>query len=300
MTLTLGITYLTLLSHERQRTAQGANLRTQANLMNSLVLSDPNADFPDSYAENTRVQRHTLSETIKDRWNSEIQGAVRAIQHADWESVREGLEGAVSRVWTQGLKSGTEGIEKAEEAAAPVMHKAMAETREFAHQEYDAAKAAATRAAERTLAKTREAGREMREAKERGMEDRISNKDHMTRTERYEVEQAQKNAKDAGKSAWQNVKDVGDGLKKTEEALISTVGDKIHQGYEAGKKVAKRAGGRAEDRAADVEGVLKGETDVQRALRQRYQRVVVKKSVEELLAERYRPVTDVPHDLRGL
>ena len=210
------------------------------------------------------------------------------------------MEGAVSRVWTQGLKSGTEGIEKAEEAAAPVLHHAMEESKEFARQEYDAAKAAATRAAERTLAKTREAGKDLREAKEAGVHDRMVNDRDMSRSQQYEAEQAREGVKNAGKDAWQNVKDVGDGLKKTEEALVGAVADKVHQGYEAGKRAAKKAGGLAEDRAADLEGNLKGETDVQRALRQRYQKTVVNKSIEQLLAERYRPITDVPHDLRGL
>jgi hypothetical protein len=33
-----------------------------------------------------------MAETLKDRWNSEVEGAVRWVQGVRWGSVRDGLE----------------------------------------------------------------------------------------------------------------------------------------------------------------------------------------------------------------
>lgn len=40
-------------------------------------------------------------ETWKDRWNGEVEGAVRWVQRFDWRRVREGLEGR-AREWKEG------------------------------------------------------------------------------------------------------------------------------------------------------------------------------------------------------
>jgi altered-inheritance-of-mitochondria protein 5 len=53
---------------------------------------------PQSRSELAREERSTLVETAKDRWNDELENAVRWVQRTDWTGVREGIEGAVTRV----------------------------------------------------------------------------------------------------------------------------------------------------------------------------------------------------------
>ncbi len=239
-----------------------------------------------------------MLESAKERWNQEIQNGVKIVQNADWEGVREGLEGAVARLWTNGLKGATDGVEKAEAAAVPVVRHTVAEVEVVVGEKYDAAKAATTRAAERTLERTREQVAEARKADgdynpRSGWSPRTGENPRAA----YEAEKARQNEK----TAWEKTREVGEGLKMSEEALVDTAKEAGKKVYNQASEIAKKAGGRAEDKAADSEGMLKGETDVQRALRQRYQRQPLrKKIVAELLAARYQPVTEVPKDLRGL
>jgi MICOS complex subunit MIC12 len=58
-----------------------------------------------------------LWETVKDRWNAELERNVRKLQTTDWDKVREDLEERVSSVWRRAFK---EGREKAAEAAEAV------------------------------------------------------------------------------------------------------------------------------------------------------------------------------------
>lgn len=277
VTATLGLTYLALLTHERQRAAQGAHLQSQASLLDSLLLSSPYdpAEFPDSYSSEPAVRRLTLAETAKLRWNQEIQAAVRAVQNADWEQVREGLEGAVGRVWANGLSKGQAGIEQAEEKAAPVYREGVRRIESEAGREFDAAKAAATRAAERTLERTREGVRQARE-----------------------VDLQAKGAEMGDKA-----RDFAHGLKVTEESLVGKAAEKIEGVVEKGIELGKRAAGKAADAAEsarNASGAVAGETDVQRALRQRYEKSKETRTVQQLLAERYKRIESVPRDLRGL
>uniref|UniRef100_L2GB15 MICOS complex subunit MIC12 n=1 Tax=Colletotrichum fructicola (strain Nara gc5) TaxID=1213859 RepID=L2GB15_COLFN len=75
VTLTLGVAYLTVLAHQRNREAQSHILRSQ------------NHD------------RENLVESAKYRWNKEVENAVRWAQRTDWAEVRETLEGNVARLW---------------------------------------------------------------------------------------------------------------------------------------------------------------------------------------------------------
>ena len=42
------------------------------------------------------MKRLSMAETLKDRWNREVEGAVRWVQGVRWGSVREGLEERVT------------------------------------------------------------------------------------------------------------------------------------------------------------------------------------------------------------
>ncbi|KAK4219309.1 hypothetical protein QBC37DRAFT_410760 [Rhypophila decipiens] len=104
VTLTLAAAYLALSAHERTRLAQSDILQYQTRVLNNLS-QDPstrrprldNQPFP-SRAELAAQQRGHLIETAKDKWNSEIESAVRWAQSTDWDSVRENAEDATARL----------------------------------------------------------------------------------------------------------------------------------------------------------------------------------------------------------
>lgn len=126
MTLTLGVAYLTVLTHQRNRQAQCDALRINSNVLRALTLSDPvsaarlastPAAVPDLsttpvplpslfYPGEPEAPRRLRPRTgfvdeLKDRWNAEVASAVRWVQTTDWVEVREGAETAAGRLWTQ-------------------------------------------------------------------------------------------------------------------------------------------------------------------------------------------------------
>ena len=111
-TLTSTTLYLSLLYHQRARAHQAALLHQQALLLNSL--SDPevaselatiaDANYSGGLREGIkpyRVERAPWTERWKDRWNREVEGAVRHVQGIRWQTVREGIEGR-AREWREG------------------------------------------------------------------------------------------------------------------------------------------------------------------------------------------------------
>lgn len=121
--MTLGVAYLTVLAHQRHRSAQAAQLRSQARVLDSLLDTTPVA-APLSRAELAREERGTLVETAKDRWNEEVENAVRWVQRTDWEEVRAGMEGAVARLM------GTAPAERVKENTLNIAESAKAKTEE--------------------------------------------------------------------------------------------------------------------------------------------------------------------------
>jgi len=112
VTLTLGVAYLTVLAHERNRQAQAQQLRSQSRVLTSLLEPTPISP-PQTRAELAREERGTLIETAKDRWNEEVESAVRWVQRTEWNDVRENLEGTVSR-----LLNGQKGQQMVEEVSS--------------------------------------------------------------------------------------------------------------------------------------------------------------------------------------
>ena len=111
-TLTSTTLYLSLLYHQRARLHQAAILRQQALLLDSL--SDPelaselatiaDANYSGGLREGVkpyRLERAPWTERWKDRWNSDLEGAVRYVQGIRWPAVREGIEGRVKE-WKDG------------------------------------------------------------------------------------------------------------------------------------------------------------------------------------------------------
>jgi altered-inheritance-of-mitochondria protein 5 len=71
-------------------------LNQQHMLLNSIV--DPEI-IPIEDAPRFVVKRANWTEAWKDRWNSEVEGAIRWCQNVEWDTVRQGLEGRVQK-WT--------------------------------------------------------------------------------------------------------------------------------------------------------------------------------------------------------
>lgn len=96
--LTLTVTYLSVLAHQRTREQQSAAIRAQALQLQGIVDPLP-AALPPTRAQIAAAERATSFEVAKDRWNHEVENAVRWVQRTDWNEVREELEYGVSNLW---------------------------------------------------------------------------------------------------------------------------------------------------------------------------------------------------------
>ncbi|CAG9943493.1 unnamed protein product [Clonostachys rosea f. rosea IK726] len=96
--LTLSVAYLSVLAHQRNREQQGASLRAQAIAIHGLIDPLP-APLPPTRSEVAAAQRLSSIEVAKDRWNYEVENAVRWVQRSDWSEIREGVEDGISNLW---------------------------------------------------------------------------------------------------------------------------------------------------------------------------------------------------------
>lgn len=248
MTVVLGAAYLTLQAHQRNRLRQAETLRAQTYTLQSLSYVPASAPPPRTVAEElallehqqellARAQAHRAArlgrgasgdgdrdataagflERAKDRWNAEVEGAVRWAANKDWTAAREDAEDAAARLWARAT-GGEPPAGTARRAGAAVA---------------DGAGEAA-----------RQTGRAAGQARE------------------------------AAGSAWER------GVRRGKEVAAQ----------------AKAAVGLAEQRAEHAAGEVAGAVraaEEEMLLQRRYQRVpeeVLNRSVEEALAERYKPV----------
>ncbi|KAF5025210.1 hypothetical protein F66182_2676 [Fusarium sp. NRRL 66182] len=169
VTLTLSLAYLSVLAHQRTREQQGQALRAQALALQGLV--DPLPPLPPpTRSEVAAAQRAQTVEVAKDRWNTEVENAVRWVQRTDWVQVREGLEDTALRIWhrafggspSEAIDQAGNKIKEAEQKVKPIVReevaklgdtsgkvaaaaksayqKAKAESKEFAHVALDHSK----------------------------------------------------------------------------------------------------------------------------------------------------------------
>ncbi|CAM1500884.1 Fc.00g100460.m01.CDS01 [Cosmosporella sp. VM-42] len=118
VTLTLSLAYLSVLAHQRSREQQGQVLRHQAFVLQGLI--DPLPPLPPpTRSEVAAAQRANTVEVAKDRWNQEVENAVRWVQVTDWVQVRERLEDSASRLWGSAFGT-TDPAEEARRKLAPV------------------------------------------------------------------------------------------------------------------------------------------------------------------------------------
>jgi MICOS complex subunit MIC12 len=94
-TLTYSILYLTLYVHKANRNAQHTLLSQSHILLNSAV--EPLPPLPELPAY--EVRKTSLTEELKDRWNGEIEHAVRRLQTTDWNAVRARWERRIGNVF---------------------------------------------------------------------------------------------------------------------------------------------------------------------------------------------------------
>ncbi|EFW99082.1 hypothetical protein CMQ_5503 [Grosmannia clavigera kw1407] len=175
VTLTLGVAYLTVLTHQRNRQVQCDALRVNTGVLRALARSDPvsaarlaaaPAAVPDlstplpslSYPtepEQSRLRpRSSFVDELKDRWNAEVAGAVRWVQTTDWVEVREDAETAASNIWSR--VAGSSNAHAARDKVAEVADAVKTEAKTV-QAGVAGAVTAATRAVERGASKTKEA-----------------------------------------------------------------------------------------------------------------------------------------------
>lgn len=271
MTLTLGVAYLTVLAHQRNREAQAHILRSQTHVLSTLLEPQLRIPPPLTRSEQAVKDRENLVESAKDRWNREVQNAVRWAQQTDWSEVRQGLESSVVRLWGGAIEKTAEAGEKAVPIATAAVEGAKQKGAILAKEEGESlrneAKSAWERAREKTLAAE---------------------------------EAARAKAAEVRKAAEAKVAEV--------KAVVGEVVEKgKQQGKQQGEAVvvkAQKAAGVAEDKVSIKEDgkVLPAASPVQKALHQRYEKPSgLTKTVKEVLAERYQWVDERDNtQLRGI
>ena len=102
-------------------------LAQQSVLLNSVV--EPLPPLPTTPAYD--IQTGSLVETLKDRWNREVEGLVRRVEETDWNQVRARWEGRIGAVWTRLRESGAgEGFKEKVEGGGEETKKAPETARE--------------------------------------------------------------------------------------------------------------------------------------------------------------------------
>ncbi|KAH6690532.1 hypothetical protein F5X68DRAFT_259949 [Plectosphaerella plurivora] len=274
VTLTLGLAYLAVQTHQRNREQQGQLLRSQNRVLNSLL--EPVVVVPPpSRLEREAALHDNLIDNAKERWNAEVSNAVHWIQHTNWTEVREGLENTTSRAWRSAFGDPEPQLEAAAQKVSAGTHEIAREAKGAWERAKDKATAAAeVRAADaKAVAETRAA-----EAK------------RILDAEAAEAKQAAKSAAETGRqegaTLLEKARAEGEGLLQKAKQVVGIVEDKAVE---------------AKAKAGNV--LYTGTTDpVERALQQRYEpSAPLAKSANEVLAERYLPTAAKDYSqLRGI
>ncbi|POR33634.1 MICOS complex subunit MIC12 [Tolypocladium paradoxum] len=271
VTLTLSLAYLSVLAHQRNREQQGRSLRAQALALQSLVDPIPQP-LPPSRSEVAAARRAASIEVAKDRWNEEVENAVRWVQHTDWDEVREGLEARVAWLWAKATGGSVGEPERGGGKLEPLAREANSTVEETGSSVAASAKGAFDRAKER---------RERFEStiEDKALEARLAGRRGAARVESEAKEKA----------------------AETQGAIASALEKGRGKAQEMAGKV-KSAVGMAEDEAAAAASG-KALSPVEKALQQRYEKpeAKVNRTVAEVLKERYTPMDKRDNTvLRGL
>ncbi|KAM4065408.1 altered inheritance of mitochondria 5 domain-containing protein [Hirsutella rhossiliensis] len=275
VTLTLSLAYLSVLAHQRNREEQSRSLRAQALTLQSIVSPIPQP-LPPSRAEVAAAQRAASIESAKDRWNDEVENAVRWMQKTDWTGIREGLEARVATLWTKAFGEMAEEADRAGDKVEPLARTAKSTAGEAGNSISAAAKSAFGRA--------KEAGSRAESA----------------------VQGKALDAKIVGTRAIAEAEDEAKNTAAGAQGVIASALEKGRDKAQAMVGKVKTAVGMTEDEAAGTATEVVGGKEpnpVQRALQQRYERADAKvnRNVAEVLRERYMPMDQRDNTvLRGL
>jgi MICOS complex subunit MIC12 len=254
---------------------------------------------PQSRAELAREERSSLTETLKDRWNEEVENAVRKVQRTDWNEVREGMEGAVARLLGSGLQKGREGIEEAEKQASPKVQEAVDRSKAAAKKGADQAAAGIDRAAASTIMGAERVGAQAKEAasnivfaaKEKFDEAGVKTGEASSAA-KAKTNQIAADAKTGAQDATGAVRHPGGTIDAARGALRDTFSKGVEKGKEPIGKAQAAVGLAAEKMESKAQAAtLSHSSAVEKALHERYEKPdPLNKSVEETLEERYKPI----------
>lgn len=292
VTLTLGVAYLTVITHERNRNSQALYLRSQSHLLTSIHDTEPQ-NLPPSRAELSRASRETFVETAKDRWNEEIENAVHRVQTTDWSSVREGVEGTIARLLSKGLEQSREGIESVEKSAEINVQGAV-----------DASKATASRATARTVAwaatttratsdtvatKVNELAVAVKSKADHNVADATTGAGQAAASQRIAWDLELARSQELKQRANSNLSNSVGTVDAAREAVRDAFGKGIEKGQELFGKAQAAVGLATEKIEYAVGEKMEGMSEIDKALKKRYEKLHgLDKTAEEVLEERYK------------
>jgi altered-inheritance-of-mitochondria protein 5 len=278
-------------------------------VLNSL-LEPASLPPPQSRAELAREERSTLVETAKDKWNEEMENAVRWVHRTDWSEVREGMEGAVSRFLGTGLQKSRESIEEAENKAGPKVEHAVDRSKTAASKDAEQAAASIDRAGASMITGVKKSGAEAKKSSSKiadAMKSKTDSAVASTRTKLHqagvridEYEDAVKVKADRtvadAKTAAHNTVDAIQNRGGTVNVTRGVVRDANSKGIEKGKEALGKAQAMVGSATDEIESKvqpssLSHSSAVEKTLKERYEKPNgLNKSVEDALAERYEPI----------
>lgn len=276
--MTLSLAYLSVLAHQRNREQQGRSLRAQALAIQSLIDPVPES-LPPTRSEVAAAKRAETIEVAKERWNEEVENAVKWVQRTDWGEVREGLEDRIGSLWD---KAFGESIEQSSEKAKDEVKSKAREARVATE---DAAGSIASR--------TRGAFNKTKESSE----------DFGAKVEEKALQ--------AKLEAWREAKIAENEARHKAAEAQSTISSALEKGKDKAAGVVSKvkaavglsgAGAGTAAPAVFVKDV-NGDDAVEKALMQRFEKPssADKRTVAEVLQERYVPMNKRDHsNLRGL
>lgn len=256
---------------------------------------------PQSRADLAREERSSLTETLKDRWNNEVENAVRRVQRTDWNGVREGMEGAIARLLGSGLQKSQEGIEKAEKQAAPIFQEAI--DRSKAAAAIDRAAAATISGTERAGAQAKAGASQIASAAKEKLSQAGENTGELGSSTKAKADRLTADAKTGAQDAVETVRHPGGTIDAARGALRDTFSKGIEKGKEAIGKAQAAVGLATEKIESKAQAAsLSHSSAVEKALHERYEKPnSLDKTVEETLAERYKPIEERDNTvLRGV
>ncbi|KAH6649869.1 hypothetical protein F5144DRAFT_501372 [Chaetomium tenue] len=301
VTLTLSLTYLTLLTHSRNRQAQSAVLRSQASTLDLFIPPDIDATLPPAarrrnasavlpdgtYRPRATLEQHhqqqqqrdgspgaSFLEAAKTRWNGEVLAAVRWAQDKDWARARERAEDGVAGLF--GVRLSREPVQVEEVVFVP-SHAASQGGQQQQREQQQQQVVAPSGWGAMWHPQQEEAGHH-----------RVSDALHRAGDTTVVVAQAMR--EEAKEVVAEAREVVATGVKEARGA--------VERGVERAQDLVgrtKAAVHLAEERAeAKAEAKLLHVSDIEKALAERYDSArreeQMKKSVEETLRERYLPV----------